>query len=73
MTALEEIDDAGLAAWVVESVAEDAESRRVADFQPDYREAIEKDRALLRERPAFTRPVAGSGQRCGRWGRDCFG
>jgi superfamily II DNA or RNA helicase len=45
--ALEEVDDSGLAAWVAESVAEDAESRPVADFQPGYREAVEKDLALL--------------------------
>jgi len=45
--ALEEIDEAGLAAWVADSVAEDAESRPVADFQPGYREAVERDRVLL--------------------------
>jgi superfamily II DNA or RNA helicase len=45
--ALEEIDDAGLAAWVADSIAEDTESRPIADFQPEYREAVEKDRALL--------------------------
>ena len=45
--ALEEVDEAGLAAWVAESVAEDRDSRPVADFHPEYREAVETDRALL--------------------------
>jgi len=47
VAALEEVDDAGLATWVAESVAEDAESRPVTSFQPEYREAVERDRALL--------------------------
>jgi hypothetical protein len=45
--ALEEVDDAGLAGWVADSVAEDADSRPVADFLPEYRNAVAHDRELL--------------------------
>jgi superfamily II DNA or RNA helicase len=45
--AVEEADDSGLAASVLESLAEDRESRSIAEFRPEYRGAIAADRELL--------------------------
>ncbi|MGH9130903.1 MAG: hypothetical protein ACRDWV_04370 [Acidimicrobiales bacterium] len=43
----EEADDAGIAAWVAETLLEDPESRPVTDFSPDYRDHVRSDRELL--------------------------
>lgn len=45
--ATEEVDEAGVAEWVLESLAEDRESRSIAEFRPDYRAAVASDRDLL--------------------------
>ncbi len=45
--AIEEVDDAGLAAWVVESLDGDADARPLAEFRPEYRDAVAADRELL--------------------------
>jgi len=45
--AMSEMDDAGLAAWVVESLDDDGDSRPIAEFRPDYRDAVSADRQLL--------------------------
>src|SRR6266536_3105362 len=45
--ALQEVDDAGLATSVTESLADDADARPVTDFDPGYRRAVARDRALL--------------------------
>ncbi len=45
--AQEEVDDAGLAAWVIESLDDDNEARPIAEFRPEYRDAVAADRALL--------------------------
>lgn len=45
--AQEEVDDAGLAAWVIESLEDDNEARPITEFRPEYRDAVAADRALL--------------------------
>ena len=45
--AREEVDGAGVAEWVIESLAEDRESRSIAEFRPGYRGAVAADRDLL--------------------------
>ena len=41
----------GLAAWVEEQLEEDADARPVAEFQPEYREAVAADRERLERDP----------------------
>lgn len=45
--AADEVDDAGLAAWVMENLDADADARPIAEFRPDYRDAVAADRELL--------------------------
>lgn len=45
--AQEEVDDAGLAAWVLESLDDDNEARPITEFRPEYRDAVAADRSLL--------------------------
>jgi superfamily II DNA or RNA helicase len=45
--AKEELDDAGLAGWVVESLDDDVDARSIAEFRPEYRDAVAADRELL--------------------------
>lgn len=45
--AIQEVDDAGLAAWVIESLDDDSEARPIGEFRPEYREAVVADRDLL--------------------------
>lgn len=45
--AVEEVDEAGLAAWVLESLAADEEARPIGEFRPEYRDAVAADRELL--------------------------
>jgi len=46
-SAMEEVDDAGLASWVIEALADDEDSRSISEFQPQYRDAVAADRDLL--------------------------
>ncbi len=45
--AISEVDDAGVATWVAERLAQDSESLPSTDFRPEYREAVAHDRELL--------------------------
>lgn len=57
--AKEEMDAAGLATWVEEALGEEADSRPIADFQPEYRDAVASDREILikiRDRLASLNP-----------------
>lgn len=45
--ALQEVDDAGLATSVTESLVDDDEARPITDFDPDYRNRVARDRDLL--------------------------
>lgn len=45
--AVEEVDAAGLADWVVESLGDDADARPITEFRPEYRDAVAADRELL--------------------------
>jgi superfamily II DNA or RNA helicase len=45
--ALEEVDDAGVAGWVAETLLADREARPVTDFRPEYLDAVTQDRELL--------------------------
>jgi superfamily II DNA or RNA helicase len=45
--ASEEVDDAGLATWVIETLSGDPDARPVSDFRPEYRDAVTADRAVL--------------------------
>jgi superfamily II DNA or RNA helicase len=45
--AVEEIDDAGLAGWVVESLDDDPDVRPATEFRPEYRDVVAADREVL--------------------------
>ena len=45
--AAEEVDEAGLASWIVENLDDSEGSRPIGAFRPEYREAVATDRELL--------------------------
>jgi len=45
--ALEEIDEAGRATWLVDGLTDDAGAQPITEFRPEYREAVAADRELL--------------------------
>ena len=45
--AMDEVDDAGLAATLVESIERDTEARPISGFKPEYRVEVAADRELL--------------------------
>jgi superfamily II DNA or RNA helicase len=55
-----EIDDAGLATWVMDTLEEDSDAKSIGEFRPEYRAAVAADRDLLariRDRLAGLEPA----------------
>lgn len=45
--AVAEVDEGGVAEWVLECLAEDRDSRSITEFRPGYRQAVAADREVL--------------------------
>lgn len=47
--ARDEVDEAGIATWVTDEIADDADTRPVDEFRPEYRDAVATDLDLLHQ------------------------